>query len=72
MKTYKLESDAFQWKIVECYITEKGNPSEKILGYYSTIELAKKASIEKVLKLKGLDDLVEAKAILFNLLEVEE
>ena len=71
---YRIDSDATQWKLVKESIAKegkrKGEINEQVLGYYSTLEAVKKASIEKILKIDGLNDLLQAKEDIMLLLEL--
>jgi len=47
---YEITPDALQWVLRKNYITEKGNETEAIIGYYPKTHLALQAMYECLLR----------------------
>ena len=56
-KTYTIKLDESNWQIVEQSTTASGKPSEKIIGYYGTLENLVRAAHSKMLMIHGLEDI---------------
>ena len=59
-KTYTIKLDESNWQIVEQSTTASGKPSEKIIGYYGSLEALVKAAHNKMLMIHGLERVQEA------------
>lgn len=56
-KTYTIKLDEPNWQLVENSTTKNGDPSEKIIGYYGTLENLVRAAHNKMLMIHGLEDI---------------
>lgn len=56
-KTYTIKLDESNWQLVELSTTAAGKPSEKIIGYYGTLESLVRAAHNKMFMIHGLEDI---------------
>ena len=72
MSKYFIKSDNYNWFLMEEKTLKTGNNIgdlvHHIVGCYSSVEELKKASIEKLLKINGIDELENAKKEMIDLL----
>lgn len=56
-KTYTIKLDESNWQLVENSTTKNGDPSEKIIGYYGSLESLVRAAHNKMFMIHGLEDI---------------
>jgi hypothetical protein len=73
MSKYFIKSDSYNWFLMKEQVVQngknKGDEVHQIVGCYSSVEELKSKSVEKLLKVNGLQELEKTKKELIELLE---